>query len=112
MPQNAARPKKIDKSKAFLPRARERALDLIQYIDASPTPYHAVEETIRRLERADFAPLHEGDEWKLRARDRRYVANNGSTIVAFTVGAKSPAHAGFKMIGAHTDSPNLKLKPR
>jgi aspartyl aminopeptidase len=104
--------KKIEKTKAFLTRARERALDLIQYIDASPTPYHAVEETIRRLERAHFSALKEGDEWKLRPNDRRFVTKNGSTIVAFVVGAKPPARGGFKMIGAHTDSPNLKLKPR
>jgi aspartyl aminopeptidase len=104
--------RRIEKTKALLARTRERAIDLIGYIDASPTPYHAVEEAIRRLESADFSPLREADEWKLRAGDRRYVTKNGSTIVAFIVGSKSPARAGFKMIGAHTDSPNLKLKPR
>lgn len=92
--------------------ARERALDLIAFIDASPTPYHAVAEAIRRLELAKFTRLEESDAWKLRAGDRRYVVRNGSSIIAFIAGTKSPEESGFKMIGAHTDSPNLKLKPR
>src|SRR5688500_12698375 len=104
--------KKLDKNKALLAKARERALDLIAFIDKSPTPYHAVKETIRRLEKAKFSRLDEGEEWKLRPGDRRFVTRNGSSIIAFQVGTKSPARAGFKMIGAHTDSPNLKLKPR
>lgn len=104
--------KRLDRGRAFLARARERALDLIAYIDRSPTPYHAVAETVRRLERSGFQPLSESDEWRLRPGDRCYVTRNGSSIVAFQVGAKSPARAGFKMVGAHTDSPNLKLKPR
>src|SRR5436305_1254971 len=102
MPQNGARSKKI---------ARERAIDLIHYIDASPTPYHAVEETIRRLEAADFSALDEGDEWKLRAGDRRFVIKHGSTIVAFIVGQKPPARAGLNLIRTPTFPPTLNRKP-
>ncbi|MCK6549319.1 M18 family aminopeptidase [Myxococcota bacterium] len=105
-------PKQLERTKALLSRARERALDLVAYVDASPTPYHAVAESVRRLEAAGFSRLDEGDEWKLRAGDRRYVTRGGSSIIAFHVGTASPAKGGFKMIGAHTDSPNLKLKPR
>src|SRR5499426_3012069 len=104
------RSKKLEKNKALLSRARERALDLIAFIDKSPTPYHAVKETIRRLEKAKFSRLDEGEAWKLRPGDRRFVTRNGSSIIAFIVGSESPAKGGFKMIGAHTDSPNLKLK--
>lgn len=106
------RSKKLEKNKALLSRARERALDLIAFIDKSPTPYHAVKETIRRLEKLKFSRLDEGETWKLRPGDRRFVTRNGSSIIAFVVGSDSPAKSGFKMIGAHTDSPNLKLKPR
>lgn len=105
-------PKKLDRNKAFLARAKERALDLISFIDHSPTPYHAVTESIRRLEKAKFTRLEEGAAWKLRAGDRRYVTRNGSSIIAFISGSGSVVEHGFKMIGAHTDSPNLKLKPR
>jgi aspartyl aminopeptidase len=106
------RPKKLEKNKALMSRARERALDLIAFIDKSPTPYHAVKEAIRRLERAKFSRLDEGEEWKLKPGDRRFVTRNGSSLIAFQVGTKPPVRSGFKMIGAHTDSPNLKLKPR
>src|SRR5262245_43861419 len=106
------RSKKLEKNKALLSRARDRALDLIAFIDKSPTPYHAVKETIRRPEKLKFSRLDEGETWKLRPGDRRFVTRNGSSIIAFVVGSDAPAKAGFKMIGAHTDSPNLKLKPR
>lgn len=88
------------------------AQDLCSYVDASPTPYHAVVETVRRLSAAGFSPLDEREAWKLSPGDRRYVVRGGSTILAFVVGGESPAHAGFRMIGAHTDSPNLRVKPR
>lgn len=93
-------------------RATQRARDLIRYIDAGPTPYHAVAETARRLEAAGFTALDERDEWKLEPGRRAYVTRGGSSIVAFHVGRRSPAIGGFRLIGAHTDSPNLKLKPR
>ncbi|MBI4822368.1 MAG: M18 family aminopeptidase [Deltaproteobacteria bacterium] len=88
-----------------------RARDLLSFIDSSPTPYHAVKEVVRRLEAAGFARLEEGAEWKLAPCELRYVIKNETTIVAFQVGEASPAEAGFVMIGAHTDSPVLKLKP-
>lgn len=88
----------------------EAARDLCRYIDASPTPYHAVAETARRLRHAGYTPLSESEDWRLGAGDRRYVARGGS-LIAFEVGTKPPAEAGFRIVGAHTDSPNLRLKP-
>ncbi len=93
-------------------RARERGLDLLSYIDASPTPYHAVAETIARLTGAGFLPLDEREAWRLAPGDRRYVTRSGSSIIAFEVGADAPAAGGVRMVAAHTDSPNLRLKPR
>ena len=92
--------------------ARARADDLIEYIDAGVTPYHAVLETVRRLEASGFSGLDEREAWRLGPGDRRYVVRNHSSIIAFQVGRSGPAEAGFCMVGAHTDSPNLKLKPR
>jgi aspartyl aminopeptidase len=112
----ADRPEKADKEaearRAFKDKARPRALDLIAYIDRGMTPYHAVKESERRLEQAGFQRLSERDVWALKAGSRAFVSRNGSSLIAFEVGRRSPALAGFKMIGAHTDSPNLKLKPR
>jgi len=86
--------------------------DLLAYIDASPTPYHAVGESLRRLEAADYRPCLEGEVWNLAPGDRRYVSRNDGSLIAFEVGSEPPASAGFRIVGAHTDSPNLRIKPR
>lgn len=91
--------------------ANEAARDLCSYIDASPTPYHAVAETARRLRAAGFTALEESDEWRLGPGDRRYIVRDGS-IIAFELGMRPLAESGFRIVGAHTDSPNLRIKPR
>ena len=85
--------------------------DLLQFIDRSPTPYHAVAEAKRRLEALGFEALAEEAVWELEPGDRRFVIRGESSIVAFEIGAQPPVDAGFHLIGAHTDSPNLRLKP-
>jgi aspartyl aminopeptidase len=86
------------------------ARDLLEFIEASPTPFHAVEEAARRLRGAGFRELREEDEWALSPETRSYVVRDG-TLIAFQSGLESPALAGFTILGAHTDSPNLRLKP-
>ena len=85
--------------------------DLLTFIDRSPTPYHAIAESIARLEAADYSRLEEADYWTLASGDRRYVVRGGGSLAAFEVGAAAPARAGFRVVGAHSDSPNLRLKP-
>ncbi len=85
--------------------------DLLAYIDRSPTPYHAVAESERRLLAAGYERLGEDELWDLAPGARRYVVRHEGSLVAFEVGAVSPADAGFRILGAHTDSPNLRLKP-
>ncbi|MCB9833903.1 MAG: M18 family aminopeptidase [Planctomycetes bacterium] len=92
--------------------ARRVVEDLLAYIEASPSPFHAVAETMRRLEAAGFGRLDERESWRLEPGARHYVTRNDSSIVAFVVGAEAPAEAGFRMVGAHTDSPNLRIKPQ
>lgn len=87
------------------------AEDLARFIDASPSPFHAVFELARRLTDNGFTLLEEEAPWTLRAGDRRYVVRQDSSVLAFIVGQSPPAEAGFKVVGAHTDSPCLKLKP-
>jgi len=87
------------------------ARDLCAFIDRSPTPFHAVREAVSRLAAAGFREISEGDAWSLAPGDRRYLIRGGSTLIAFVAGAESPATGGFRMIGAHTDSPNLRVKP-
>ncbi len=86
--------------------------DLLAFIDRSPTPYHAVAESVRRLLAHDYREASESEVWELSPGDRRYVVRGEGSLVAFEVGSSSPAAGGFRVIGAHTDSPNLRLKPR
>ncbi len=86
--------------------------DLLAYIDRSPSPYHAVAEARRRLEAAGFSELSEADVWELAPGERRYLVRQQGSLLAFQVGAVSPADTGFRIVGAHTDSPNLRLTPR
>lgn len=92
--------------------ARAHALDLLQFIDASPSPWHAVSSAVARLEAAGFSALRETEAWALRPGGRHYVVRGGSSLIAFVAGSAPPAQAGFRLVGAHTDSPGLRLKPR
>ena len=84
-------------------------LALLEFIAASPTPYHCAAEAARQLALAGFTPLDEADRWAL-APGGAYYLHKGGALVAFEVGTAPPADAGFRLIGAHTDSPNLRLK--
>ncbi|MAJ59041.1 MAG: M18 family aminopeptidase [bacterium TMED88] len=86
--------------------------DLLSFIDRSPTPYHAVAEVVRRLEALGFSRFAETAIWTLSPGTRGYAVRGDGSLIAFEVGRASPAQAGFRILGAHTDSPNLRLKPR
>ncbi len=85
--------------------------DLLAFLQASPTPFHAVTEMTRQLTAAGFKYLQESEEWFLKEGVGYFVVRNGSSIIAFTVATKTLMHNGFRMVGAHTDSPCLKVKP-
>ena len=89
---------------------RETALDLLSFIDAGPTPRHCVVEVARRLQGASFEALDEGAAWSLEPGQGGYLVRGG-TILAFRVGTAPAAEGGFRVLGAHTDSPNLRVKP-
>jgi len=84
--------------------------DFAAFLKASPTAFHAAANMARHLDEAGFTRLREGDDWHLETGRGYYVVRNGSSIVAFRNAA--PAAAGIRLIGAHTDSPCLKIKPR
>jgi aspartyl aminopeptidase len=89
---------------------RETALDLISFIDASPSPYHAAAEALRRLTTAGFAEVAQAEAWP--AGPGRYVVADGGSLFAWVVPEGAAANAGFRLLGAHTDSPTLRVKPR
>jgi aspartyl aminopeptidase len=85
---------------------------LISFIKAAVTPFHAVEKMAGLLNDAGFVELDESKTWKVKAGARYYTTRNGSSIVAWQMPAnKSVADSGLRMIGAHTDSPCLKVEP-
>jgi len=91
--------------------ARDVVQDLLDFIDASPSPWHAV-ETIENIVRGlHFQPLTEGEKWHLHPNGRYYVVRDDSSIVLFVIGNKPLTENGFRIVGAHTDSPGLRLKP-
>ena len=86
--------------------------DLQAFLDASPTPFHAVTAMTKRLEAAGFIALDESDSWTPEPGKGYYITRNGSSIVAWRQPAVDAAvNLGWRLIGAHTDSPCLKVKP-
>jgi aspartyl aminopeptidase len=85
--------------------------DLLAYIDASPTSWHCVAETARRLDALGFEALDEAGPWSVAPGKAYYIARGGA-LIALRVGTRAPWEAGFRIIGAHTDSPHLRLKPQ
>jgi len=85
--------------------------DLLDFLASSPTPYHATHELSRHLEEEGFLKLDEADTWNLQKGQRYYLSRNDSSLIAFVYGQEDIAQNGISMVGAHTDSPCLKLKP-
>ena len=85
--------------------------DLFQFLKSSPSPFHAVQSMALRFEAAGFTKLEETKTWLLAPKSSYYVTRNDSSIIAFSTGSGDFVSNGIKMVGAHTDSPCLKLKP-
>ncbi len=83
--------------------------DLLAFLRSSPTPFHAVAEGQRRLTAAGFKPLEETARWDRLAPGSYQVTTTGTNLIAFVVPEE---RTQFRIIGAHTDSPNLRLKPQ
>ncbi len=84
---------------------------LLNFLDLSPTPFHAVATMAEMLDAGGFSRLHEGEDWQLEPNGNYYVIRNGSTLAALSGFAKE-AVQNVRLFGAHTDSPCLKLKPQ
>jgi len=81
---------------------------LLGFLDASPTPFHATQNMAGMFENAGFIKLDEVEKWELVKGKKYYVTRNDSSVIAFTY---PKSDKKYVMLGSHTDSPNLKLKP-
>jgi aspartyl aminopeptidase len=88
-----------------------KAQELIDFIYESPTSYHAVESLKKRLEEADYKELNPSQEWNIEKGGKYYTVSGQSALIAFRAGTGSLKEDGFRIIGAHTDSPCFKIKP-
>ena len=90
---------------------RETAEQLIRFINASPTAFHAVRELGKMLEDAGFRALSERERWELERGKAYYVTRNGSSLIAFRIPAAPDSPVpGFQIIASHSDSPSFKIK--
>lgn len=93
-------------------RIRRTAVELMDYLDRSPSPYHAVDNVAQMLVGGGFNEVELGaDGWP--DGQGRHFARKGGALIAWVIGeraAREPA-APFRIVGAHSDSPNLRLKP-
>ena len=84
------------------------AAGLCEFIDASPSPFHVCATVADRLRSAGYTELAETDRWDEAAAGRFFTVRSGSLIAWTATGRQQP----FRIVGAHTDSPNLRVKQR
>lgn len=84
---------------------------LCEFLSEATTPFHAVRAMGNALVAAGFTPLEESELWELEPGGKYFVVRNHGAIAAFIVGSSSPPAQGLRMVGAHTDSPCLMVKP-
>ncbi|MBT4521271.1 MAG: M18 family aminopeptidase [Halieaceae bacterium] len=84
---------------------------LCSFLARATSPFHAVNAMSFILEQAGFARLEENSDWNLESGSKFYLQRNDSSLVAFVIGRDLGPTMGMRMVGAHTDSPSLMVKP-
>ncbi len=84
---------------------------LMQFLDASPTPFHAVKNIESLLLEAGYRSVKPQDYGCLNHNENFFISQDGSAILAYKAGKQSAEGSGLRVFGAHTDSPCLKVKP-
>ncbi|WP_333619993.1 M18 family aminopeptidase [Dietzia sp.] len=91
--------------------ADSRAADFIDFVAASPSSFHTATEVGRRLLAAGFTEQDEAEDWDSEPGGH-FVIRGGAIVAWFVPEGASPSSSGFRIVGAHTDSPGFSLKPR
>lgn len=90
--------------------AQDITQELLSFIQQSPTPFHVCRNAAQQLINAGFEKLDESQNWQCKPEKAYFVVRNDSSIIAFRTG--NDLSVGINMVGAHTDSPCLKIKPQ
>jgi aspartyl aminopeptidase len=85
--------------------------DFFQFLQASPTPFHAVSFMAAKLRDAGFQQISEADLHELEPGSSSFIIRDHGALAAFTLASGDSREQGFRIMGAHTDSPSLQLKP-
>jgi aspartyl aminopeptidase len=88
----------------------DAARRLLAFCDASPSPYHACATAAAMLGEAGFTRVAEDAAWS--GEPGRWFVVRGGSLVAWATAAGHEPASGFRIVGAHTDSPNLRIKPQ
>ncbi|HLR35852.1 MAG TPA: M18 family aminopeptidase [Tissierellales bacterium] len=87
------------------------AKELINLLDECPSPFHVVERVEKDLIKEGFKKLDSKEKWEIKKGGKYFVTKNKSALIAFVVGKGEIEEDGFRLIGAHTDSPTFRVKP-
>ena len=90
---------------------KQAALELIDFINESPTNFHAILNIKKELIAHGFTQLFSGESWQIERGKKYFVTKNHSSLYAFIPGTGDIAENGFKLICAHSDSPTFRIKP-
>ncbi|KAH0840038.1 peptidase M18 [Lanmaoa asiatica] len=95
------------------PTAPEAAKRFLTFVNGSPTPFHAIQNAVARLEAAGFRKVREVDDWEknVEPRGKYYFTRNQSSLLAFTIPPNWKPGAGVSIVATHVDSPNLRVRP-
>jgi aspartyl aminopeptidase len=99
-------------SKEIFQKSLEFGQTAVNALKKSVSPYNFVEHAKKELKEAGFLQIYESDPWNLEPGKKSFYTRNNSCIIAFNIGNKfNPEESCFKIIGAHTDSPSLRIAP-
>lgn len=85
--------------------------DLLNFLDNGSSPYHVVKTASKLLESNGFQHISLGDHWRLQRGGKYFLTKGYSSVIAFVVGGQYEFGNGYVVVGSHTDSPCLKVRP-
>lgn len=91
---------------------KKSAQELLEFLNGSPTAYHATSKVKDILDKNGYKELKEIEKWNINKGEKYYLIKNDSALIAFEIGTGDIEEEGFRLIGAHTDSPTFKIKPK